>query len=191
MRPLPFRRRRDGFRKIHCYYHHFPKLLSPWPIDGCPQVAHVSPMAAKVRRSCDFENNLRALHDPTPRFPDSVAHSQNERFESYVNLQPGRDPIRQILDSFGNSKIWCSRSYVNLQGSHHPTPHFLDSVGSSENRPSLSLGNGATFALKVPCFAVSFFAGSRLSRAAAPDLGESSIGVVGFGLPGGGAQSAR
>ena len=177
--------------KPRCYYHHFPKLLPPWPIDGCLQVAHVSPMAAKVRKSCDFGNNLRALRGPTPRFPDRVAHSQNGRFESYVNLRPGPHPMPQILDSVGNPKIWCSRSYVNLQGSCHPTPHFLDSVGSSENRPSLSLGNGATFALKVPCFAVSFFAGSRLSRAAAPDLGESSIGVVGFGLPGGGAQSAR
>ena len=144
-----------------------------------------------VRRAVHFAGNLRALRDPKPRFPDSVAHSQNGRFESYVNLRPGRDPMPQILDSVDNPKIWCSRSYVNLQGSCHPTPHFLDSVGSSENRPSLSPGNGATFALKVPCFAVSFFAGSRLSRAAAPDLGESSIGVVGFGLPGGGAQSAR
>ena len=191
MRSLPFRRRRNGSRKARCYYHHFPKLLPPWPIDGRLQVAHVSPMAAKVRKSWGFGDNLRALRDPTPRFPDSVAHSQNGRFESYVNLRPGRDPMPQILDSVGNPKIWCSRSYVNLQGSCHPTPHFLGSVGSSENRPSLSPGNGATFALKVPCFAVSFFAGWRISRAAAPDLGESSIGVVGFGLPGGGAQSAR
>ena len=144
-----------------------------------------------VWRAAQFGSNLHALRDPTPRFPDRVAHSQNGRFESYVNLRPGPHPMPQILDSVGNPKIWCSRSYVNLQGSCHPTPHFLDSVGSSENRPSLSPGNGATFALKVPCFAVSFFAGWRLSRAAAPDLGESSIGVVGFGLPGGGAQSAR
>ena len=143
------------------------------------------------RRAPHFAGNLRAFRDPTPRFPDSVAHSQDGRLRSYVNLRPGRDPMPQIFDSVGNPKIWCSRSYVNLQGSRLPTPHFLDSVGSSENRPSLSPGNGATFALKVPCFAVSFFAGSRLSRAAAPDLGESSIGVVGFGLPGGGAQSAR
>ena len=65
-------------------------------------------------------------------------------------------------------------------------PHFRERGSGSENGPRLSLGNGATFALKVPCFAVSFFAGWRVSRAAAPDLGESSIGVVGFGLPGGG-----
>ena len=143
------------------------------------------------RRAVHFAGNLRALRDPKPLFPDSVGHSQNGRFGFDVNLRPGRDPMPQILDSVGNSKIHCSRSYVNLQGSRLPTPHFLDSVRSSEKRPSLSPGNGATFALKVPCFAVSFFAGSRLSRAAAPDLGESSIGVVGFGLPGGGAQSAR
>ena len=143
-----------------------------------------------VRRAPHFAGKLHALCDPKPRFPDSVAHSQNGRLRSYVNLRPGRGPMPQILDRVGNPKIWCSRSYVNLQGSRLPTPHFLDSVGSSENRPSLSPGNGATFALKVPCFAVSFFAGSRLSRAAAPDLGESSIGVVGFGLPGGGAQRA-
>ena len=191
MSPLPFRRRRDGFRKAHCYYRHFPKMLPPWPVDGCLQVAHVSPMAAKVRKCCYFGSNWRALRDPTPRFPDSVAHSQNGRLRSYVNLRPGRDPMPQIFDSVGNPKIWCSRSYVNLQEARLPPPHFFDSVGSSENRPSLSLGNGATFALKVPCFAVSFFAGWRISRAAAPDLGESSIGVVGFGLPGGGSQSAR
>ena len=140
------------------------------------------------RRAPHFAGNLRAFRDPTPRFPDSVAHSQNGRLRSYVNLRPGRGPMPQILDRVGNPKIWWTRSYVNLQGSRHPAPHFLDSVGSSENRPSLSPGNGATFALKVPCFAVCFFAGSRLSRAAAPDLGESSIGVVGFGLPGGGRK---
>ena len=54
-------------------------------------------MAAKVRKSYDFGNNLRVLRDPPPRFPDSVAHSQNGRFESYVNLRLGRDPIPQIL----------------------------------------------------------------------------------------------
>ena len=59
--PLPFRRRRDGFRKAHSYYHHFPKLLPPWPIDGCLQVAHVSPMAAKVRKSCDYSSEILAV----------------------------------------------------------------------------------------------------------------------------------
>ena len=59
--PLPFRRRRSGFRRDHCYYHHFPKLLPPWPIDGCLQVAHVSPMAAKVRNRCDYSSELLAV----------------------------------------------------------------------------------------------------------------------------------
>ena len=59
--PLPFRRRRDGFRTSHCYYHHFAKLLPPWPIDGCLQVAHVSPMAAKVRKSCDYSSEPLAV----------------------------------------------------------------------------------------------------------------------------------
>ena len=149
------------------------------------------PQGGNGPRAPHFAGNLRALRDRTPRFPDSVGHSQNGRFGFHVNLRPGRDPMPQILDSVGNSKIWCPRSYVNLQGSRHPTPHFPDSVGSSEHRPRLSPGNGATFGQKVPCFTVSFFAGSRLSRAAAPDLGESSIGVVGFGLPGPGPQSAR
>ena len=123
------------------------------------------------RRAVHFAGNLRALRDLKPRFPDSVAHSQNGRFGFDVNLRPGRDPMPQILDSVGNSKIHCSRSYVNLQGSRHPTTHFPDSVRSSESRPSPTPGNGATSSQKVPCFAISFFAGSRLSRAAAPHLG--------------------
>ena len=132
-----------------------------------------SPEASKpaVRRPVQFAGNLRASGDPKPRFPDSVGHSQNGRFGFDVNLRPGRDPMPQIHDSIGNPKIHCSRSYVNLQGSRRPTTHFLDRVGSSENRPSPTPGNGATSSQKVPCFAVSFFAGSRLSRAAAPDLG--------------------
>ena len=136
MRPLPFRRRRDGFRKAHCYYHHFPKRMLPWPIDGCLQVAQVSPTAAKVRKSYHFGDNLQALRGPTPRSPNSLAHSQNGRLRSYVNLRPGRDPVARILDSVGNPKIRCSRSYVNLQGSRLPTPHFLDSVCLLYTSPS-------------------------------------------------------
>ena len=124
-----------------------------------------------VRRAPPFAGKLRALRDPKPRFPDSGAHSQNGRFESYVKLRLRRDPMPQILDSVGNPKTWCSRSYVNLQGSRHPTPHFPDRIGSSAHRPGLSPGISATFALEVLCFAVSLFALSRLSRAAAPDLG--------------------
>ena len=58
-----------------------------------------------VRRAVHFAGNLRALRDPKPRFPDSVAHSQNGRFGFDVNLRPGRDPMPQILDRVGNPKI--------------------------------------------------------------------------------------
>ena len=52
----------------------FKKLLPPWPIDGCLQVAHVSPMAAKVRKSCDYSSEILAvlglaLRDRAPNPP--------------------------------------------------------------------------------------------------------------------------
>ena len=56
--------------------------------------------------------------------------------------------------------------------------------GRSENGPRLSLGNGATFAPKVTYFTVYFLAGSHRSRAAAPDLHESSIVLADPGCPG-------
>ena len=54
----------------------------------------------------------------------------------------------------------------------------------SENGPRLSLGNGATFGPKVTYFTVYFLAGSHRSRAAAPDLHESSIVLADPGCPG-------
>ena len=54
-------------------------------------------------------------------------------------------------------------------------PHLPERGGGSENGPRLSLGNGATFAPKVTHFTVYFLSGSHRSRAAAPDLHESSI----------------
>ena len=68
-----------------------------------------------VRRAVHFAGNLRALRGPTPRFHDSIGHSQNGRFGFDVNLRPKRDPMPQILDRVGNSKIQCSRSCVNLE----------------------------------------------------------------------------
>ena len=56
--------------------------------------------------------------------------------------------------------------------------------GRSENGPRLSLGNGATFGPKVTYFTVYFLAGSHRSRAAAPDLHESSIVSADPGCPG-------
>ena len=58
-----------------------------------------------VRRAPHFAGKLRALRDPKPRFPDTVAHAQNGRFGFDVNLGPGRDPMPQTLDSVGNPKI--------------------------------------------------------------------------------------
>ena len=56
--------------------------------------------------------------------------------------------------------------------------------GRSENGPRLSLGNGATFAPKVLYFTVYFLGGSHRSRAAAPDLHESSTVSADPGCPG-------
>ena len=49
--------------------------------------------------------------------------------------------------------------------------HLPERGSGSGNDTRLSPGNGATIGQKVLCFAIFFFAGSRLSRAAAPDLG--------------------
>ena len=89
-----------------------------------------------VRRAVHFAGNFRALRGPTPRFPDSVGHSQNGRFGFGVNLRPERDPMPRILDRVGNPKIWCSRSYVNLQGSRHPTPHFPIALAVPKTDPA-------------------------------------------------------
>ena len=62
--------------------------------------------------------------------------------------------------------------------------HFFDRIGRSESGPRLPLGSGATFAQKVTCFTVYFFAGSHRSRAAAPYKRESSIGLADPGWPG-------
>ena len=67
------------------------------------------------------------------------------------------------------------RSYVNLHAIRAPMLHSPERGGGSDNCPRLSLGNGATFGPKVTCFTVYFLAGSHRSRAAAPDLYESSI----------------
>ena len=91
-----------------------------------------------------------------PRFSDSVVKSKNCSFESYVNLHANRDPML----------------------------HLPERGGGSENGPRLSLGNGATFALKVTYFTVYFLAGSHRSRAAAPDLHESPIVSADPGCPG-------
>ena len=61
--------------------------------------------------------------------------------------------------------------------------HFRERGGGSENGPRLSLGNGATFGPKVTYFTVYFLARSHRSRAAAPDLYESSILLADPGPP--------
>ena len=60
---------------------------------------------------------------------------------------------------------------ANLRGTRDPLPHLLDTVGRSENRPRLSLENGATFVLKVQCFTVCLLAGSHRLRADAVPAG--------------------
>ena len=62
--------------------------------------------------------------------------------------------------------------------------HFRERGGGSGNGPRLSLENGATSGPKITCFTVDFFAGSHRSRAAAPDLRESSTVLADPGCPG-------
>ena len=90
----------------------------------------------------------------------------------------------RLSDSVVKSKNYSFKSYVNLHANRDPMLHLRERGGGSENGPRLSLGNGATFAPKVTCFTVYFLAGSHRSRAAAPDLHESSIVLADPGCPG-------
>ena len=80
----------------------------------------------------------------------------------------------RILDSVCLFKTRRFRFAAISRATRDPMAHFLDSVGGSENRPRLSLENGATFLLKVTCFTVCLLAGSHRLRATAPDLRASS-----------------
>ena len=75
------------------------------------------------------------------------------------------------------------KSKVNLHAIHDPMLHLPERGGGSENGPRLSLGNGATFAPKITCFTVYFFAGSHRLLARAPGMRESSTGSADPGPP--------
>ena len=139
------------------------------------------PLAAGCPRSYV---NLQALRDPAPRILDSVGISRKLRIKSYVILQAWRDPMPRFSDSVVKSKNHSFKSYVNLHAIRDPMLHLPERGGGSENGPRLSLGNGAIFAPKVTCFTVYLLAGSHRSRAAAPDLYESSIVLADPGCPG-------
>ena len=69
--PLPFWGRPDGARGAHYYNRYFPKLLQPWPIDGCLRVAHLSALAAKVCKTSDYSSGPLAVLGQARRGPGS------------------------------------------------------------------------------------------------------------------------
>ena len=101
--------RRQG---AHCYNRHFCKLLSPWPIDDCLKVAHLSAMAATICKSSDYSSEGWQVRKRTPPL---ARERRNLRSESNVfyRLLFGRIapfPCRsarpaRILDSVGRSGL--------------------------------------------------------------------------------------
>ena len=137
------------------------------------------------------DGKTRAFCLPNRPILVGVVNSGNGMLKSYVNYRAWRDSKRPILVSVVNSRNGLLKSYVNYRACRDSMLPFRDSVARSGLAPGLSLGNGATFAPKVPYFPVSFFAGSHRSRARAPDMGESPIGLPDPGPPESRCQSAR
>ena len=137
------------------------------------------------------DGKTRAFGLPNRPILVSVVNSGSGMLKSYVNYRAWRDSKRPILVRVVNSRNGMLKSYANYRACRDSMLPFLDSVARSGLAPGLSLGNGATFAPKVPYFPVSFFAGSHRLQARAPDSGESSIGSADPGPPESRRQSAR
>ena len=136
------------------------------------------PLPRLVSISCESYVNLQALRDPAPRILDSVGISRKLRIKSYVILQAWRGPAPRFSDRVVKSKNYPFESYANLHAIRDPMLHLRERGGGSENGPRLSLGNGATFGPKTPCFAVVFLTASPRLRARAPYIRGSSRGLA-------------
>ena len=130
------------------------------------------------------DGKTRALCLPNRPILVSVVNSGNGVLKSYVNYRAWRDSKRPILVSVVNSRNGMLKSYVNYRACRDPMLPFLDSVARSGQTRGLSPGKEATFAPKVSCFTVPFFARSHRLRAPAPYMSESSIVLTDSGGPG-------
>ncbi len=143
---------------------------SPAPPGGPPGTPP-GPGCKRPEKTCDFRH-MRF------RLPDSVGNSAERDHHRAEKTRYFARPGRRFPVSFGNFAFGDLQSYVFLRANRDPMLQFSDSVGYPGSGPGLSPGNEATFAPKMTCFTVRFFARSYRLRAAAPYMSESSIALT-------------
>ena len=155
---------------------------------GDPRRLLEAPLAPPPGPGCKRPEKTRDFRHMRLRFPDSVGNSAERDHHRAEKTRHFARPGRRFPVSVVDSQIGDLKSYVNYRASHDLMHPFSDSVGYHGNGPGLSPGKEATFAPKMTCFTVRFFARSHRLRAAAPYRSESSIVLT---IPGGAGEEAN